>query len=71
MLLAVGAAMIIWPDAAAGEASKVQGFKSKIITLIWSMPAGIIVALIGLIFGWTAFAKSSKGNIRNDNQKNP
>lgn len=58
--LALGAAMIIWPDAVGGETEQPRKLVGKIIVWIWGRPGGIVVALVGLLLGWSAFTKSEK-----------
>jgi len=56
--LALGASMIIWPDAVSSETDHPRRLLGRIIIWIWGRPGGIIVAILGLLIGWSAFLKS-------------
>ncbi len=56
--IALGVAMIIWPEAVSGDGDRPRKLIGKIIVWIWGRPGGIGLALIGLFIGWSAFPKS-------------
>jgi hypothetical protein len=56
--IGLGAAMIIWPDAVSSDADHPRRLVGKIIVWIWGRPGGAVVAILGLLIGWSAFMKS-------------
>ena len=58
--LALGAAMIIWPDAASGYIDHPRKLLDKIVVWLWGRPVGIFLTLLAPLSIWSAFSKSKK-----------
>ena len=60
VLLALGVAMIVWPDALVDSDVHPRKLFLKVIAWIWGRPGGIVIALLGLLFGWHALKSPAK-----------
>jgi hypothetical protein len=56
--LALGAAMLIWPDAVSGYTGNPETLLHKVIGWLWNRKIGMFLALLALLNVWSAFSKS-------------
>lgn len=58
LFFACGVAMIIWPEAISLGTHRSNDIFGDLITLIWSIPGGIVLILVSLYIFWLAFFRS-------------
>lgn len=58
LFFACGVAMIIWPEAISLGTHRSNDIFGVLITLIWSIPGGIVLILVSLYLSWRAFFRS-------------